>query len=374
ELNFQQSYLGGEIPAELFNLPSLTKAYLHQSGFTGSVPETVTNATQLVRFYIHENKLEGPLPVVEFDNGGADTKVNLMGNFFTFEEVKPYHDIKSSFAGFTDDYQLAKETEEVTADMGSSLTWSLTVEGGEAYSWFKDNIEVPVSTEDSYSIGSVSAEDQGVYVCKVQSSLVPNFDIRATYILNGGTVIPAIESAYSSEDGNTVHAAFNFEMADPSEEAANFVAIINGDTVQVTSATLSESDANVIELVLATAIPDKDATATLSYALGALEGSTGGTVAAFGPIDITNNVITGVNDLKLKMNIYPNPVADVLLVSGQSNIDKISIIDFSGKTVMQFNNLNNNNVSLPVQSIKSGIYLIKIESNKKQLVQKIIKK
>jgi hypothetical protein len=31
EINFQQTNLGGSLPGELFELPSLSKAYLHQS-------------------------------------------------------------------------------------------------------------------------------------------------------------------------------------------------------------------------------------------------------------------------------------------------------------------------------------------------------
>ncbi|WP_429413911.1 hypothetical protein, partial [Roseimarinus sediminis] len=191
EINFQATKLGCQLPEALFNLPSLAKAYLHESDFTGTVPASIQNATQLTRLYLQNNKLEGPLPFVELANGGASSKVQLTGNYFSFADVKPYHDAKAGYAGFSDDYQYAKEEETQTVAGGSDATLDGTVDGGEAYVWFKEGVDEPVGTDAQLTISNVGIPDEGTYTCKAQSSLVPEFDIRT--VVNLKTDIQGME-------------------------------------------------------------------------------------------------------------------------------------------------------------------------------------
>ena len=373
EINFQGTKLGCQIPEELFNLPSLIKPYLHESDFTGTVPTTLQNATQLQRLYLQGNKLQGPLPFVELADGGANCKVELTGNFFSFADVKPYHDAKAGYKGFTDDYQLAQETQEITAAAGSSLSWEQAVDGGESYAWFKDNIETPVSTENSYNIASVSKADQGVYVCKVQSSLVPDFDIRATYILNGGTAIPAYVSGVTSADGATITLSFDVEMADPQGEEANFAVSVDGTDVPVASVAIDGADSKNIVLTLGTAVTSKNAAITVSYVPGTVAGSTGGSLAAFGPVAVDNMVTVGVNLLQNAMKIYPNPMTDMVNIKSDSKIDNVGIYTISGQKILEIQNLSGNLVAIPVSELQKGIYMLKVKTENTVISRRVLK-
>ncbi len=184
-INFEGSVnLGGTIPAELFEITTLQRAYLEQAGFTGKLPETVKKATQLTRFYLHDNKLNGPLPFVEFDNNGADVQIKLTGNHFSFADVKPYHDNRESYKSFSDEYQFAQDTTEVSVEDGAKHTFTLDVTGGETFAWFKNEETTPVATEKSYAIDQVAKTDSGtIYTLKVQSSDVASFEIRAAFVL-----------------------------------------------------------------------------------------------------------------------------------------------------------------------------------------------
>ncbi len=181
EINFQQTKLGGSIPSELFELPSLVKAYLHESDFTGTVPSTVTGATGLTRLYLYNNKLEGPLPFVNINNTSANIK--LTGNFFTFADVKQYHDSLANY-NLTDDYQYAQETQVLTPNEDDSVAFAFYAEGGESYAWFYNDNTTPASTDTLYYLPSVALTDTGTYTCKVQSSLVPNFEVRSVFIVD----------------------------------------------------------------------------------------------------------------------------------------------------------------------------------------------
>ncbi|MBX2931483.1 MAG: T9SS type A sorting domain-containing protein [Chitinophagaceae bacterium] len=59
------------------------------------------------------------------------------------------------------------------------------------------------------------------------------------------------------------------------------------------------------------------------------------------------------------LNIYPNPARNVVNVVSK-NIQQINIIDFTGRTLIQQNFNNANNVKLNVENVSKGIYLLKV--------------
>ena len=63
------------------------------------------------------------------------------------------------------------------------------------------------------------------------------------------------------------------------------------------------------------------------------------------------------------LNIYPNPAKHVVNVIGK-NIQQISIIDFTGRTLIQQNFNNANNLKLNIENLSKGIYLLKVEDVK----------
>ena len=63
------------------------------------------------------------------------------------------------------------------------------------------------------------------------------------------------------------------------------------------------------------------------------------------------------------LNIYPNPAKNVVNVIGK-NIQQISIIDFTGRTLIQQNFNNANNLKLNIENLSKGIYLLKVEDVK----------
>lgn len=65
-------------------------------------------------------------------------------------------------------------------------------------------------------------------------------------------------------------------------------------------------------------------------------------------------------------SVYPNPVIGDLSISGKNleKIEKISVIDLSGKLLMQKKSPFKRNNSVDVRSLKSGIYMLKIDDQK----------
>ncbi len=71
-----------------------------------------------------------------------------------------------------------------------------------------------------------------------------------------------------------------------------------------------------------------------------------------------------------KINIYPNPTTDSFAIQSIEKIDSVAIYDIQGKLIKTFRTpLANYNI----ESLKTGIYFVKIKSNHKVISKKLLK-
>lgn len=65
-----------------------------------------------------------------------------------------------------------------------------------------------------------------------------------------------------------------------------------------------------------------------------------------------------------KITIYPNPAKEFVMINFSSYITNanISIIDFTGKKVLELNKIEGHSVKIDIQTLKQGIYQIKINN------------
>jgi hypothetical protein len=75
-----------------------------------------------------------------------------------------------------------------------------------------------------------------------------------------------------------------------------------------------------------------------------------------------------------QIKLYPNPVKNMLTVHGldPSGITTLSIVDASDKQVQQSNTLSES-YTFNLQKLSSGIYYLKVESDKKLIVLTFVK-
>ena len=77
------------------------------------------------------------------------------------------------------------------------------------------------------------------------------------------------------------------------------------------------------------------------------------------------------NNISDDLIVYPNPVANILRINPEHNINSgFRIIDLTGKQIMAGKMLNN---SINVSSLKSGVYLIELSDEEETFLQKFIK-
>lgn len=82
----------------------------------------------------------------------------------------------------------------------------------------------------------------------------------------------------------------------------------------------------------------------------------------------------GVQDVtNSNTKIYPNPVKDVLNLSNANNIQKVSIVDITGRQVFT-KELNTKNAQINIAHLNAGVYIVKTLVNNQENTFKIVKK
>ena len=86
--------------------------------------------------------------------------------------------------------------------------------------------------------------------------------------------------------------------------------------------------------------------------------------------DFNENSIN--NDLDI--TIYPNPTLDVLKInSNQTTLKSIQIFNLLGKEIKSYKKENANQNTFDVSNLKTGLYILKINTDKGSVTRKIVK-
>ena len=90
--------------------------------------------------------------------------------------------------------------------------------------------------------------------------------------------------------------------------------------------------------------------------------------------DVTVDIFNGILDLsKTGISIYPNPTIGVFTINNRGiTIDHLSISDVSGKLIIEKPDMQQNE-KIDLLGFENGIYLIRIQTENKYLIKKIIK-
>jgi hypothetical protein len=74
------------------------------------------------------------------------------------------------------------------------------------------------------------------------------------------------------------------------------------------------------------------------------------------------------------LNIYPNPVNDKLYIETQTQIQTIEIYDIYGRHQVAETPRHQGDLSIDVLGLKSGVYFVKIVTDKGEVTKLFIKK
>lgn len=85
----------------------------------------------------------------------------------------------------------------------------------------------------------------------------------------------------------------------------------------------------------------------------------------------TQELETNMKDLN-SLIIFPNPADNVVNVKSPSNIQTLTVIDFTGKIIKEQKKINKKEIKLNVLEIPKGIYIIHIKTENESISKKLI--
>ncbi len=84
-----------------------------------------------------------------------------------------------------------------------------------------------------------------------------------------------------------------------------------------------------------------------------------------------------VNEVNLnpEVKVFPNPASGVFNIAAGQTVSSILMYDETGRTVLEMNGLNKNNVEISTQGVSKGIYFVRIRfsnGNNTQVMRKVV--
>ncbi|MEX1192087.1 MAG: T9SS type A sorting domain-containing protein [Brumimicrobium sp.] len=78
-------------------------------------------------------------------------------------------------------------------------------------------------------------------------------------------------------------------------------------------------------------------------------------------------------NLDAKIQVYPNPVTNKLIVSANSKINKVTVLDLSGQVIMSNSDIQNKNTEISFSNVTNGSYIVVVETSSGVSFKKILK-
>ena len=75
--------------------------------------------------------------------------------------------------------------------------------------------------------------------------------------------------------------------------------------------------------------------------------------------------MVGVNEYPefSKLNVYPNPVNNIINIKSEENITEVCVISLTGQQVLKFESLDKNQFSADISVLVPGVYFLKVKNN-----------
>ena len=233
---------------------------------------------------------------------------------------------------------VASFVSQPTGSISSCNSQTLSVPAGSnnTYQWKKEGVNITSATSNTYT-----AVESGIYACTITNGSC-NYTTSNIVLTITATSAPTAPTSQTVNAGSTL---------------ASLVA--SGSNLQWYAAATGGNP-----LLLNTPL----VSGSTYYVSQTINGCESQRI----PVAVNLSLATEENKL-MDMKYYPNPVENILYLSSEENISKVSVYDTAGKLVL-VKRFNSKSVSLDICKLTAGDYSVKIEGKSKTKEFKIIKK
>jgi Leucine-rich repeat (LRR) protein len=337
KLNFlylDNNGFGGNIPVEIGNLTNLQRLYLDNNQFL-SIPSEIGNLTALKYLFLNDNQFSD---LVDLSNLINLFRLDIQKNRLTFEDIELVLPLAQGSLNYSPQAKVGNE-QLVGVVFGNSQTISIPAGSqNNIFQWYKDTVDIGGATDSSYTIPNFSTADTGVYICKINNTIITDLTLESEPI--------------------TIVEAFNVSAS---------VNPVNSGTVSGTG-TYNRGDT-----VTLSATPTENYTLFINWTENDVEVSrepTNSFVVTENKSFIANfDITTGISltDTDDSYSVYPNPTKKLLnikfhntTISNQSGI-KLYLIDKLGRKVeLRSFIFGTNEIQTNIRPNSNGIYYLQL--------------
>ena len=198
-----------------------------------------------------------------------------------------------------------------------------------------------------------------------------------------GNAIAKVTNGVNSVDADAnsyMHIVYRNVSADNNQLRFQFRSAVDNYTAYIgTNVAISQSMSNfeTLSIDLEAAKPAEWSMMAQDFQLAIRNTNNAGNASSAGDLIIdqivfNNDAVLNIDSQEtFKVSIYPNPASNILNIEGFKNLSKVELFDVLGKKVLQSDRLINN--QLNVETLNSGIYLLRLMANdNSMMVKKII--
>ncbi len=386
--------LSGNIPNELWNLTNLTQIMLDNNDFTGEISISIGNSTNLSFLGLGGNQLSGNIPNELWDLTNL-TFLNLGGNNLTGE-------ISALIGNLTNLSFLDFASNELSGSLPSEL-WSIS---NLSYLSIRNNLfegEFPTGIGSLTNLSNLSI-DNNQFTGSLPDEIGTLSNLSSLFIFNNLlTNLPDLTSTNLSS-GNfwTQNNYLTFASIEPNYNLFNgsvdyspqnnwnvttyLFELNSGDNLILNATDLAVLDLGGINnryqwFKNETAVTE--ITDNPEYSISSVSQSDIGTyycevtninvpdlIIRSNNISVTVDGISSIfNNSTIKATIFPNPTNGVINIKTNEQIEKITILDISGKIILE-----TTNTEIDLSKQKTGTYFVKIETENGIFTEKTILK
>jgi Leucine-rich repeat (LRR) protein len=227
-LDLSYNQIADTISKDLAYITNLSRLYLNNNQLTGSIPPELGNAFQILRLRLNDNQLGDSIPH-EIANQYRLTELYLHNNNFNYMPDLSNGNLQSSIDFKVEDNFLDFEDLEANANLGSNFTYSPQAVIGEQldtllyagdsisfslnaggassiYHWYKDSVEMHVSSDTFLVLDHVQIQNAGEYYCVVTNTIATQLTLfsRPFNLTVIDTTAPGIPQNLSAAAGDSM--------------------------------------------------------------------------------------------------------------------------------------------------------------------------
>jgi Leucine-rich repeat (LRR) protein len=192
-INIGNNQLTGVLPDSWSSMVNMGSLHFYNNMISGDFPASWSSMIYWWYFNLDNNRISGLPDLSTFSRPGY---LYIKQNSLDFGDIEPNIGIPQYFFGYNPQAPVG-ETRTVSLLAGQEFRTSVSVGGSSnQYTWYKNDIPVPMSNSPEFVIPSVVYDDNGVYKCSITNTVATDLTLWSNPVTLVLPELPVNETAH----------------------------------------------------------------------------------------------------------------------------------------------------------------------------------